>query len=293
MGILVDHKTKVICQGILSPQGLSHIEQALAYGTNVVGGVAKDKTSDMVLGIPLFATVKEAVEATHPDATVIFSSPEEAYEEIIQASRAEIPLLVCPTERMPVHDMLKIKVALKKSKSRLIGPASHGILTTKECKLGTIPAHLFTEGPVGIMSRSSSVMYEAIGQLQQKGLGVSSCVVIGAYPVLGTTFEDIMDLFQKDKKTKVVLMIGEIGGDFEQKLAVHYQKMKRKKPLISYVIGTYVPEKTYMGNIGAIVSDKNETAVAKKEALRQVGSVIVDSPAKIGDAVFKTLTSLG
>ena len=293
MGILVTHKTKVICQGILTPLGLSHTEQALAYGTHVVGGVAKDKTSDIVLGIPLFSTVKEAVEATHPDATVIFSSSEEAYDEIVQAIRAEIPLIVCPTERIPVQDMLKIKNLLKKSKSRLIGPASHGVLTVKECKLGIMPAHLFTEGSVGIMSRSSSVMYEAIQQIQQKGFGISSCVVIGAYPILGTTFEDIFDMFQKDKKTKAVLMIGEIGGNLEQKLAEHYKNMKKKKPLISYITGAHVPKNTYMGNISAIVLDESETASAKKEALRRAGSVIVESPAKMGDAVFKTLTSLG
>lgn len=290
MSILGNEKTRVICQGILTPEGLKHTEQSLAYGTHIVGGVAKGKKGDQIFGIPLYNTVKEAVRAQQPDVSVIYAAPLQAAEEIMAAIEAGVPLIVCTTERVPVQDILKIKSLLKKSKSRLIGPASQGIITAGACKIGTMPAHLFQKGNVGIMSRSSSVMYEALQQLHKKGLGVTTCVALGAYPVLGTSFNDILDLFLKDKQTQAILLIGEIGGNFEQVLAQYYAKKRRKKPLISYVVGSFVPPKTYMGNIGAIVSEESETASFKKDALKKAGSVIVDSPVRIGDAVFKALT---
>lgn len=292
MSILANEKTKILCQGILTPEGLKHTEQALAYGSNIVGGVAKDsKNGEKVLNLPVFSTVKEAVNILHPDATVIYSSPLQASFEILSAIEANIPLIICTTERVPVHDVLKIRSVLKKSKSRLIGPAAQGIISAGQCKIGTMPAHLFEQGTVGIMSRSSSIMYEALAQLQKKGLGVTTCVALGAYPILGTSFNEILDLFLKDTKTQAVLLIGEIGGNFEQGLADYYKKKKKKKPLVSYVAGSFVPQKTYMGNIGAIVRTETETANYKMGKLKKAGSVIVDSPIHIGDAMFKTLVA--
>lgn len=293
MGIIATAKTKVICQGILTPQGLVHTEQAIAYGTNVVGGVAQGKGNQLVLGVPVFDTVKEAVSATHPDVTVIFAKPEQVLDEIKAAIEAEIKWIVCPVERVAVHEMLKIKSMLKKSKSRLLGPASTGLITASECKIGTMPAHLFLQGNVGLMSRSSSILYEAMQQLKNKGIGVSSCVSIGAYPILGTDYCDIFDKFQRDKKTDVVVLIGEVGGSFEVQFAEHYKNLKKKKPLVAYVAGQFVPPDTYMGNISAIVRREQETALYKKQALQDAGAIIVSSPATIGDTVFKQLALLG
>lgn len=289
MGIIANAKTKVICQGILTPSGLTNTEQAIAYGTNIVGGIAKGMSGQTTLGIPLFDSVKEAVKETKAQVSMIFASPSKAVAEINEALNAGIKWIICPTERIPVHEVLKIKDKLKKSKSHLIGPAAPGIITAGECKIGTMPAHLFLNGNVGIMSRSGSVLYEAVQQLKNKGVGVSSCVALGAYPILGTEFTDILDLFNKDKKTDIILLIGEVGGNFEQRLAEHYAKLKKKKTLISYIAGQYAPPQTYMGNISAIVDSPNETAEYKNEALKNAGSVIVSSPATIGDAVFKVL----
>ncbi len=289
MGIIANGKTKIICQGILTPAGLRNTEQAIAYGTNIVGGVAAGQGGQVTLNVPLFNSVKEAVQETGAKISVIFASPSKAADEIEEALNAGVKWIVCTTERIPVHDILKIKDKLKKSKSRLIGPAASGLITAGECKIGTMPAHLFLSGPVGIVSRSSSVLYEAVQQLKNKGIGVSSCVALGAYPILGTEFTDILDLFNRDKKTKVILAIGEIGGSFEQRLAEYYQNSKKKKTLISYVSGHFVPQKTYMGNISAIVDNPCESANYKNECLQKAGSVIVSSPASIGDAVFKVL----
>ena len=282
MSILANKKTKIICQGILTPQGLNHTEQALTYGTNIVAGVASGKGGEKVLDVPLFNTLNEAVKATKPDMSVIFASPANAVGEIEKAILAKIKWIVCPVERIPVHDILALQDKLKKSKSHLIGPAAPGIVSADECKVGTMPAHLFASGNIGIMSRSSSVMYEAIQQLKDKGVGVSTCVALGAYPVIDTDFIEIFDLFQKDKKTSIVLLIGEVGGYLE-----------RKKPLVSYIVGQFAPAQTYMGNISAIVQDETQTAVYKNEKLKQAGSVVVRSPAAIGDTVFKVLTNIG
>ena len=289
MSIIANSKTKIICQGILTPSGLINVEQAIAYGTNIVGGVAAGKGGQTTLNVPLFNSVKEAVKATKAQISVIFTSPQKAAEEIEEALDAGIKWIICPTERIPVHNILRIKDKLKKSKSHLIGPASPGLITAGECKVGTMPAHLFSSGNVGIMSRSSSVLYESVQQLKNKGIGVSTCIALGAYPILGTEFADILDLFNHDKKTDVILLVGEIGGSFEQRLAEHYQKLKHKKPLVSYIAGHFVPEKTYMGNISAIVTNPFETADYKSECLKAAGSVVVSSPAAIGDAVFKVL----
>ena len=289
MGIIVNSKTKIICQGILTPAGLTNTEQAIAYGTNVVAGVAEGMGGQTTLGVPLFNTVREAVEATKAQMSMIFASPSKAVFEIDAALNAGIKWIVCPTERIPVHEILKIKDKLKKSKSHLIGPAAPGVITAGECKFGTMPAHLFLKGNVGIMSRSGSVLYEAVQQLKNKGIGVSSCVSLGAYPILGTEFTDVLDLFNRDKKTEIILLIGEIGGSFEQRLAEYYGSLKKKKPLVSYIAGQHVPSKTYMGNISAIVASPDETASYKNESLKKSGAVVVSSPAAIGDAVFKVL----
>ena len=293
MSILANKKTKIICQGILTPQGLNHTEQALTYGTNIVAGVASGKGGEKVLDVPLFNTLNEAVKATKPDMSVIFASPANAVGEIEKAILAKIKWIVCPVERIPVHDILALQDKLKKSKSHLIGPAAPGIVSADECKVGTMPAHLFASGNIGIMSRSSSVMYEAIQQLKDKGVGVSTCVALGAYPVIDTDFIEIFDLFQKDKKTSIVLLIGEVGGYLEQRFADYYKKLKRKKPLVSYIVGQFAPAQTYMGNISAIVQDETQTAVYKNEKLKQAGSVVIRSPAAIGDTVFKVLTNIG
>ena len=292
MGILANAKTKIICQGILTPQGLNHTEQALTYGTNIVAGVASGKGGEKVLEVPLFNTLKEAVKATKADMSVIFASSSNAVSEIEKAIEAKIKWIICPVERIPVHDILALQDKLKKSKSHLIGPAAPGIITAGECKVGTMPAHLFTKGNIGIMSRSSSVMYEAVQQLKNKGVGVSTCVSLGAYPIIDTDFIEIFDLFQKDKKTSLVLLIGEVGGYLEQRFAEYYQKLKHKKPLVSYVVGQFAPAQTYMGNISAIVQDETQTAAFKNEKLKQAGSVVVRSPAAIGNTVFKVLTDM-
>lgn len=289
MGIIANAKSKIICQGILTPSGLTNTEQAIAYGTNIVAGVAAGQGGQTTLNVPLYDTVKQAAEATKAQISVIFASPTKAAAEIEEALNAGIKWIICTTERIPVQDILKLKDKLKKSKSHLIGPASTGLITAGECKVGTMPAHLFLPGSVGIMSRSGSMLYEAVQQLKNKGIGVSSCVALGAYPILGTEFTDILDLFNRDKKTKVILLIGEVGGSFEQRLAEYYQNAKRKKPLISYVAGHFAPAETYMGNISAIVGAPTETAEYKNECLKQAGSIIVSSPAAIGDAVFKIL----
>ena len=293
MSVIATKKTKVICQGILTPQGLNHTEQALAYGTNIVAGIAAGKGGEQILGIPLFNSLKEAIHATKADVSVIFSSPANAAEQIEQAIDSGIKWIVCPVERVPVHDILMLQDKLKKSKSHLLGPATPGIVTAGECKIGTMPAHLFNAGNVGIMSRSSSVMYEAVNQLQNKGIGVSTCISLGAYPILKTDFIQLFDLFQKDKKTQAVLLIGEVGGHMEQCFAEHYAKLKKKKPLISYVVGQYVPVETYMGNISAIVQHETQTAAFKNEKFKQAGAIVVRSPAAIGDTVFKVLTGIG
>ena len=289
MGIIANAKTKVICQGILTPAGLTNTEQAIAYGTNIVAGVAQGMEGQTTLGVPLFNSVKDAVKQTKAQMSMIFASPSKTVQEIEEALNAGIKWIICPTERIPVHEILKIKDKLKKSKSNLIGPAAPGIITAGECKVGTMPAHLFLKGNVGIMSRSGSVLYEAVQQLKNKGIGVSSCIALGAYPILGTEFTQILDLFNKDKKTDIILLIGEIGGHFEQRLAEHYAKLKKKKKLISYIAGQHVPFQTYMGNISAIVETPNESADYKNEVLKNAGSIIVSSPATIGDTVFKML----
>ena len=293
MGILATQKTKVIYQGILTPQGLNHAEQSIAYGTNVVAGVARGKGGEQMLGLPLYNSIKEAVKATKAKMRVVFASPVNAVDEIEQAIDAGVKWIICPVERIPVHDILGLKDKLQKSGSHLIGPAAPGLIVAGECKIGTMPAHLFTSGSVGIMSRSSSVMYEAVQQFKDKGIGVSACVALGAYPVLETEFTQIFDLFQKDKQTQVVLLIGEVGGHLEQRFAAHYAKLKRKKPLISYVAGEFAPYETYMGNLSAIVQDETQTAAYKNQKLKEAGAVVVHSPAAIGDTVFKVLTEIG
>ena len=290
MSILANKNTRVLCQGIMSTDGLRYTEQAIAYGTVIVGGVAPDHGGETLLGVPLFNSVKEAVRKTKPQASVIFAQAQSAYDEIYAAIKAKIPLIICTTERMPVHDMFKLLPLLKKSSSRLIGPASPGLVTAEECMLGTMPAHLFPAGNVGIITRSGSLLYEAIQQLSRKGLGVSSCVALGAYPVLGTNYTDIFDLFQKDVHTDAILLIGEIGGDFEIKMAQSYKRRTKKKPLITYIAGRQVPSQTYMGNIGAIVIHPTDSATYKLDKLKQAGAVIVESPADIGKTVHKVLT---
>jgi len=292
MAVIANTRSRIVVQGIMTPEGMKHTEQALAYGSEIVAGVSDGHGGTSIFDVPVFNTVKEAVRKTKPTISVIYAPPYQAFEEVVQAVKAEIPWIICSTERMPIQDALRLKALLKHSKSQLLGPASQGVITADVCKAGSMPPHLFKAGEVGIVSRSSSLIYEALQQLYEKGLGVTTCVALGAYPVLGTHFKEILKLFQKDNATKVVLMIGEVGSTLEQDVASVYAKMKKRKPLVTYVAGAYVPDKTYMGNIGAIVKTKEQSAEFKKTALKKAGAVIVESPDEMGEAVAEVMAHL-
>lgn len=292
MAIIANTRSRIVVQGIMTPEGMTHTEQALAYGSEIVAGVSEGNGGTTIFDVPVFNTLKEAVRKTKPTMSVIYAPPYQAFDEVVQAVKAEIPWIICSTERMPIQDALRLKTILKKSKSQLLGPASQGIVTADVCKVGSMPPHLFKVGEVGIVSRSSSLIYEALQQLYEKGLGVTTCVALGAYPILGTHFKEILKLFQKDNATKVILMIGEVGSTLEQEVALTYAKMKKKKPLVAYVAGAYAPGKTYMGNIGAIVQTKEQSAEFKKTALKKAGAIVVESPDEMGDAVAEVMAHL-
>ena len=293
MSILLTSQTKIICQGILSPNGLSCTEKSLASGAQIVGAVAAGHGGEEMLGLPLYNTVEEACQKHKPQISVIYSTADKAPADILEAAACHIPWIICTTDGIPVHEILRVKRRLRKSKSRLIGPASSGIITGEECQVGKIPAHLFSAGNIGIISRSSSLLNEASQQLIKKGLGVSTCVSLGAYPILGSNFIDIFELFCKDKNTKAVLVIGEIGGKNEQKLAEYYRNIKRRrKPLVCYIAGVYAPKNRYMGNIGAIVKNDDDTAMEKQKVLQDAGAVIVPSINRIGATMIKVISDM-
>ncbi|MBC7635477.1 MAG: succinate--CoA ligase subunit alpha [Acetobacteraceae bacterium] len=289
MAILVDANTRVITQGFTGAQGTFHSEQALAYGTKVMGGVTPGKGGSVHIGLPVFDTVYQAVTATGANASAIYVPPPFAADAILEAIDCEIPLIVCITEGIPVLDMVRVKRALSGSMSRLIGPNCPGVITPDACKIGIMPGHIHRRGKVGIVSRSGTLTYEAVAQTTAAGLGQSTCVGIGGDPVKGTDFIEILEMFLADPETECIIMIGEIGGQSEILAAEFLAGNKVKKPTVGFIAGATAPPGRRMGHAGAVISGGRDTAAAKFEAMRLAGIHISESPAALGSTMVKAL----
>src|SRR3990167_4333936 len=290
MAILVHKKTRVITQGISGKAGRFHTEQGLLYGSHFVGGVTPGKGGQTLLDLPVFDTVLEAKNAVYPDASVIFVPAPFAAEAILEAEEAEIPLIICITEGIPIKDMIEVSRGMRESRtSRLIGPNCPGVITPGACKIGIMPGYIHKPGSIGIVSRSGTLTYEAVAQTTAVGLGQSTCIGIGGEPITGTSFVDCLELFHQDPNTNSIVMIGEIGGTAEEEAAEFLKSCKNPKPVVGFIAGVTAPPGRRMGHAGAVISGSQGGAIDKMESLRSAGVVVADSPALIGQTLFEVI----